>query len=73
MLIISDSETNCYICDETITSLEEIDDDAEAVGVRVIKTDDEEFADEYGITEFPAVVYFETGDPSIYDGRRKID
>ena len=67
--MISDSETDCDICDETITSLEEIDDDAEAVGVRVIKTDDEEFADEYGITEFPAVVYFENGDPSIYDGK----
>ena len=66
---ISDSEENCEICDEALLQLESIDDDAEAVGVRVIKTDDKEIAEEYGITEFPAVIYFENQDPSIYDGK----
>ena len=69
----TDSKTDCDICDETIAQLESIDDDAEAVGVRVIQTDDEEFIEEYGITEFPAVIYFENEDPSIYDGTYKID
>ena len=41
------------------------------MGVRVIKTDDKEIAEEYGITDFPAVVYFENKDPSIYDGKNK--
>ena len=67
---ISDSEDNCDTCDEALVQLETIDDDAEAVGVRVIKTDDTEIAEEYGITEFPAVIYFENEDPSIYDGRK---
>ena len=66
--MFSDSEEDCEICEEALAQLESIDDDAEAVGVRVIKTDDEEVAEEYGITKFPAVIYFENEDPSIYDG-----
>ena len=66
-----DAEDNCETCDEAIANLESIDDDAEAVGVRVIQTDDKEFANEYGITEFPAVIYFENQDPSIYDGKKQ--
>ena len=66
-----DSEDDCETCDEAIANLESIDDDAEAVGVRVIQTDDKEFANEYGITEFPAVIYFENQDPSIYDGKKQ--
>ena len=52
-------------------NLEDIDDDADAVGVRMIKTDDAEFAQEIGITEFPAIVYYEHGNPHIYDGKIK--
>ena len=35
----------------------------------MVQTDDKEFAEEYGVTEFPAVIYFEDEDPSIYDGK----
>ena len=52
-------------------NLEDIDDDADAVGVRMIKTDDAEFSQEIGITEFPAIVYYEHGNPHIYDGKIK--
>ena len=69
---IPDSEENCDTCDEALLQLETIDDDAEAVGVRVIMTDDKDFVEEYGITEFPAVIYFENEDPSIYDGRKHV-
>ena len=62
------SEDNCELCDEVLEQLESIDDDAEAVGVRVIMTDDKEIAEEYGITKFPVVIYFENQDPSIYEG-----
>ena len=56
-------------CDEAIKQLEQIDDDTEAVGVKFVKTDDPEFAAEFGIEEFPAILYFEDKQPSIYDGK----
>ena len=60
---------DCEICDEALQNLEDIDDDADAVGVRMIKTDDLEFAQEIGISEFPSIVYYEHGNPHIYDGK----
>ena len=48
--------------------MEQIDDDAEAVGVKFVKTDDADFAAEFGIEQFPAIIYFEDKQPSIYDG-----
>ena len=51
-------------------NLEDIDDDADAVGVRMVKTDDTEFAQFIGLTEFPSIVYYEHGNPHIYDGKK---
>ena len=48
--------------------MEQIDDDADAVGVKFVKTDEESFATEFGIDTFPTILYFEHGQPSIYDG-----
>ena len=59
---------DCAVCEEALQNLEDIDDDADAVGVRMVKTDDSEFAQFMGITEFPAIVYYENGNPHIYDG-----
>ena len=59
---------NCETCDEAIKQLEQIDDDADAVGVKFVKTDEKAFADEYGIDAFPTILYFEGKQPSIYDG-----
>jgi len=59
---------DCEACDEAIKQLEQIDDDADAVGVKFVKTDEAEFAAEYGIETFPAILYFENKQPSIYDG-----
>ena len=59
---------DCETCDEAIKQLEQIDDDADAVGVKFVKTDEAEFAAEYGIETFPAILYFENKQPSIYDG-----
>jgi len=59
---------DCEACDEAIKQLEQIDDDADAVGVKFVKTDETEFAAEYGIESFPAILYFENKQPSIYDG-----
>ena len=56
------------MCDEALQNLEDIDDDADAVGVRMVKTDDAEFAQVNGIESFPTLVYYEHGNPHIYDG-----
>ena len=56
-------------CEEAIKQLEQIDDDADAVGVKFVKTDDADFAAEYGIDQFPTIIYFEHKQPSIYDGK----
>ena len=34
----------------------------------MVKTDDAEFAQFIGLTEFPSIVYYEHGNPHIYDG-----
>ena len=59
---------DCEACDEAIKQLEQIDDDADAVGVMFVKTNEADFAAEYGIESFPAILYFENQQPSIYDG-----
>ena len=64
----SDS-ADCAVCEEALQNLEDIDDDADAVGVRMVKTDDAEFAQFIGLTEFPSIVYYEHGNPHIYDGK----
>ena len=63
----SDS-ADCAICEEALQNLEDIDDDADAVGVRMVKTDDKAFADFIGLSTFPSIVYYEHGNPHIYDG-----
>ena len=60
---------DCAVCEEALQNLEDIDDDADAVGVRMVKTDDAEFAQFIGLTEFPSIVYYEHGNPHIYDGK----
>ena len=59
----------CERCAADIQALEQIDDDTDAVGVKFVKTDDVGFAKEVGVTEFPTIVYFEKGSPSIYEGK----
>ena len=67
-------EDECPHCAESLVQLESIDDDAEAVGIRMVKTNDRDFFDRYGIAigeagaGLPAVLYFERGsqNPSFY-------
>ena len=64
----SDSD-RCERCAADIQALEQIDDDTDAVGVKFVKTNDVGFAKEVGVKEFPTIVYFEKGSPSIYEGK----
>ncbi|CAG0916199.1 unnamed protein product, partial [Notodromas monacha] len=51
-----------------LAELENIDDDCDGKGIQFVKIGDAETAREYGIDEFPALVYFENEIPSLYDG-----
>ena len=53
-----------------IEMLETIDDDLSDMDFDLVKVSDPEFADrEYGIKRgSPAIVYFENGVPSVFDG-----
>lgn len=53
---------------EVLEELEKIDDDCDKHGIQFVKIDDEEAAEDFGIDQLPAVVYFEKGIPNLYDG-----
>lgn len=49
--------------------LETIDDDTDEHGIQFVKSNDVKLAHEIGIFSFPALVYYETGVPIMYDGK----
>lgn len=67
-MILSDDD-NCPTCETILAELETIDDETDEVGIQFVKTNDVEVAEDLGISHLPALVYYEGGVPSIYDGR----
>ncbi|ENN72382.1 hypothetical protein YQE_11017, partial [Dendroctonus ponderosae] len=61
----------CDECDEILEELETIDDDTDRHGIQFVKSKDAKLASEIGIFSFPALVYYETGVPIMYDGNLK--
>ncbi|XP_076258660.1 hulk isoform X3 [Rhynchophorus ferrugineus] len=59
---------NCPECEEILEELETIDDDTDRHGIQFVKSKDAKLASEIGIFSFPALVYYETGVPIMYDG-----
>lgn len=53
--------------------LETIDDDTDKHGIQFVKSDDVKLAHEIGIFSFPALVYYETGVPIMYDGKDNLN
>lgn len=51
-----------------MNELENIDDECDAIGVVFVKMDNPDEAKEYGIEKIPALMYFEKGIPTTYDG-----
>jgi len=45
-----------------------VDDDADEVGIQLVKTTDLTVAEELGIKDFPKLVYYQGGLPSVYKG-----
>lgn len=60
---------DCEECEEVLQELETIDDDADDHGIQFVKSKDSKLASEIGIFSFPALVYYETGVPIMYDGK----
>lgn len=61
-------EETCTTCETIMAELEHIDDDTDKYGIHFVKCHDEDYAKDLMIAELPALVYFEEGSPSIYDG-----
>ena len=53
-----DSHEECENCLETLTELENIDDDVERQKIQMLKTTDASFAEEVGVETYPALVFF---------------
>ena len=63
-----DSHEECDNCLETLTELENIDDDVERQKIKMAKTTDASFAEEVGVDSYPALVFFKEGVPNLYEG-----
>ncbi|KAL0110127.1 hypothetical protein PUN28_013635 [Cardiocondyla obscurior] len=61
-------DDNCESCPEILEELETIDDDTDKHGIQFVKSNDAKLAAEIGVFSFPALVYYETGVPIMYDG-----
>ncbi|XP_077298088.1 hulk isoform X2 [Arctopsyche grandis] len=59
---------DCDTCTDILDELETIDDDTDDHGIQFVKSKDSKLASELGIFSFPALVYYETGVPIMYDG-----
>ncbi|XP_043866814.1 putative leucine-rich repeat-containing protein DDB_G0290503 isoform X14 [Drosophila mojavensis] len=64
-------DDECETCPGILEELENIDDDTDKHGIQFVKSNDVKLAHEIGIFAFPALVYYETGVPIMYDGNLK--
>lgn len=66
-------DEKCASCPAILEELETIDDDTDDHGIQFVKSNDVKLAHEIGIFSFPALVYYETGVPIMYDGELSDD
>lgn len=67
--ILGVDDDKCDSCSDILEELENIDDDTDKHGIQFVKSNDVKLAHEIGIFAFPALVYYETGVPIMYDGK----
>lgn len=70
--LLPDNKQECDHCLTVLEELENIDDDTDRHGINFVKTTDLNIATNFGVHEFPAVIYFENQVPSIYEGKTRI-
>lgn len=68
-LFYESDDNKCDSCSAILEELENIDDDTDKHGIQFVKSNDVKLAHEIGIFAFPALVYYETGVPIMYDGK----
>lgn len=66
---LSPDDDKCETCEHILEELETIDDDTDKEGIQFVKSKDAKLAAEIGIFSFPALVYYETGVPIMYNGK----
>lgn len=68
--LFTDSD-RCESCPAILERLETIDDDTDKHNIQFVKTNDVKLAHEIGVFSFPALIYYETGVPIMFDGKLK--
>lgn len=58
----------CRRCAKALQELENIDDEADQLGIGFVKIHDESLAEEYNLGSLPALVYYRHQTPIIYEG-----
>ena len=58
---------------KVLDALEQIDDEADVIGVSVVHVDDPRVAEAHGIRRFPSLVYFEKEIPAVYGDADDLD
>lgn len=60
---------DCKKCIKALQELENIDDEADQLGIGFVKIADEALADEYNLGSLPALVYYRHQIPIIYESK----
>lgn len=63
----------CKKCSKVLQELENIDDEADQLGIGFVKINDENLADDYNLGPLPALVYYRHQTPIIYSGIYPLD
>ncbi|KAG7213539.1 hypothetical protein KM043_002798 [Ampulex compressa] len=64
---------DCEQCMGILEELENIDDDCDRHGITFVKTQDYKVAEDYGVTDFPVLVYFEKQIPNVFEGDLSVE
>ena len=62
----------CKKCSKALQELENIDDEADQLGIGFVKIHDEELAEEYNLGDLPKLVYYRHQIPIIYESEYQI-
>ncbi|XP_037043198.1 uncharacterized protein LOC119079410 isoform X3 [Bradysia coprophila] len=65
---IEEDADDCEQCSKILDELENIDDDCDRHGITFVKTKDFSVAEQYGVHDYPALVYFEASIPNVFEG-----
>lgn len=58
--------------EKVLRELENIDDEADQLGIAFVKIADEELAEEYSLSTMPTLVYYRNSIPVIYEGKNQL-